>query len=356
MNSRQRILAALHRKPVDRLPVDLWVTPEVRAELLRHTGADDELEMFHRLGVDKIVWAGPAYEPVVDQDGAQRSTWGAPMKRVRSGLAEYNETSAAPLADYEDSDALDDYPYWPDPDRYDYAGAVNNARAAQEKDFAVIGPWVSFFEIYCQMRGMENALMDVVAEPDFLNAALDRIEAIQTAMLRRYLREAGEALNLVFISDDMGTQESQLISLDAFREHLQPRIRRWCELVHAHGKLAFFHTDGAARNFIPLLIDAGVDVLNPIQHNCPGMDRVSLKRDFGAQLIFHGGVENQYALPRGTVDEVRAETRACLEILGAGGGYIPCSCHNVQAGTPIENILAMIETVHAYAPEQPAKI
>ena len=90
-----------------------------------------------------------------------------------------------------------------------------------------------------------------------------------------------------------------------------------------------------------------MDVLNPIQHACPGMDRAELKREFGARVIFHGGVDNQFVLPRGTPDEVRAEVEECLRTLGAGReGFICCSCHNTQAGTPVENILAMVETVH----------
>jgi uroporphyrinogen decarboxylase len=231
---------------------------------------------------------------------------------------------------------------------FNYAAAKAAARLARAFDFATIGPWISHFEIYCHMRGMENALMDVIAEPEFLNAALDRIDAIQTAMLDRFLRELPGLIDLVFISDDMGTQESQLISTSAWREHLQPRLKRWCDLIHSHGKKVLFHTDGAARDFFPHLIASGVDVLNPIQHICPGMERSALKRDFGDKVVFHGGIENQHVLPHGTTDDVRREVITCLETLGAGGGYIPSSCHNIQAGTPPENVIAMIETVQRW--------
>jgi uroporphyrinogen decarboxylase len=198
------------------------------------------------------------------------------------------------------------------------------------------------------MRGMENALMDVIAEPEFLNATLDRIDSIQGEMLDRFLGELGDLIDIVFISDDMGTQESQLISIPAWSEHLKPRLARWCELIHSHGKKVLFHTDGACREFVPHLIECGVDILNPIQHICPGMDRASLNRDFGKDVIFHGGVENQHILPHGSPEDVRSEVITCLETLGAGGGYIPCSCHNIQAGTPPENVIAMIETVRRW--------
>jgi uroporphyrinogen decarboxylase len=94
---------------------------------------------------------------------------------------------------------------------------------------------------------------------------------------------------------------------------------------------------------IPELIECGIDILNPIQHVCPGMDRSKLKEAFGDKLIFHGGVENQKILPMGTPKEVAEETRECIRTLGKDGGYICCSCHNIQAGTPLENILSMIE-------------
>src|SRR5690606_36011165 len=157
--------------------------------------------------------------------------------------------------------------------KFNYAAAKAQAERARTFDFATIGPWVSFFEIYCHMRGMENAFMDVASEPEFLEAGLDRIEAIQTEMLERYFDEMGDLLDIVFISDDLGTQESQLISVPAWQTHLQPRMKRWCDLIHRHGKKVLFHTDGSSRAFIPHLIDGGIDILNPIQHVCPGMER-----------------------------------------------------------------------------------
>jgi uroporphyrinogen decarboxylase len=195
---------------------------------------------------------------------------------------------------------------------------------------------------------MENALVDLITDPDFLSAALDRIDAIQTDMLERFLQTLGDLIDIVFVSDDMGSQIGPLISPDDFALHFKPRLAKWCELVHRHGKKVLFHTDGSSREFLPHLIDSGVDILNPIQHVCPGMEREPLNRDFGEQIIFHGGVENQQVLPLGSVEDVRREVLTCLETLGRGGGYIPCSCHNIQAGTPVENVLALIDTVRNY--------
>ncbi len=351
MTSHERILKTLNREPVDRVPIDIWHTSEVLESLKEYAGESDELELYRKLGIDKIVWILPRYlggEPSDPNAVEGRDTWGVPTRKVRSGLATYHEFGKGPLSDYEEPEELDDYELWPDPDKFDYAAAKKDAERARQFNFQTLGPWMSHFEIYCHMRGMENALMDTIAEPEFLDAALDRIESIQTEILGRYFSEFGDQLDLVFLADDIGTQESQLISIEAYERYIKPRLKRWCDLSHAHGKKVLFHSDGAARNFVPHLIEAGIDILNPIQHVCPGMERVGLNRDFGDQVIFHGGIENQNVLPRGTVDDVRKETLTCLETLGANGGYIPCSCHNIQAGTPVENIITMIETVKNY--------
>ena len=349
MTSLERVTAVLRREPVDRIPVDLWLTPEVLASLKKHTGESDELQMYRNLGVDKIVWIFPGYgQDAYDPNaGGGLDPWGVPTRMVQAGLATYQEYGTGPLADVMEIAELDAYPMWPVPEKFNFAAARRAAERARSFDFATIGPWISHFEIYCHLRGMENALMDVIAEPELLNATLDRIESIQTRMLELFFAQVGDLIDCVFLSDDMGTQDSQLISVAAWQEFFQPRVQRWTDLIHAHGKKVFYHTDGAARDFVPHLIASGVDVLNPIQHVCPGMERAGLKRDFGSQVVFHGGVENQRVLPFGAPDDVRAEVRACLETLGDGGGYIPCSCHNIQAGTPPENVLALIDAVHS---------
>jgi len=356
MHPKERILAVLERRPVDRLPIDLWHTPEIAEMLRKHCGVADDFAMWHALGLDKIVWDFMDYKTEVGEragaqsgagaeSGGNRTMWGVPLKGVQAGLAHYAEFGEAPLLGCDTPESLDAYPWWPKVERFDYAGALALAKKAS-LHYAVIGPWVSFFEIYCQMRGLEQAMLDIAENPELVDAILDRIEAIQTEMMKRFFTQAATYLNLVFISDDVGGQTGLLISPAAWQRHLQPRMRRWCDLIHAHRLKVFFHTDGAARPLIGPILDCGVDVLNPIQHACPGMDMAELKKEFGHRVIFHGGVDNQSVLPRGTPDDVRRETRDCLAKLGAGKqGFICCSCHNTQPGTPVENILAMIETV-----------
>lgn len=354
MNPKERIQSILNRKPVDRIPIDIWHTPEIFQELQQHTGKEAPLDVYSALGLDKLANVSVPY---LGKDGAKagsqvgagveglRTMWGAKLVEQQAGEALYHEVGEPPLLGYDTVESLDTYPWWPDPERMDYDAAAENAKNLS-KEFATLGPWVSFFEIYCQMRGIEQALMDVMLDPPYVQAVLDRIEEIQTRILENHLARTADDMDCIFVSDDMGSQNGLLISLESWDQFFKDRMKRWCDLIHKHDCKVFYHSDGAMADLLPRLIDAGIDVLNPIQHVCAGMDMEKLKTEYGKDLVFHGGVDNQRVLPFGTADEVREETQACLDTLGKdGGGFICCSCHNIQPGTPVENILTMIETV-----------
>lgn len=355
MTSKERIASILNRKPVDRMPVDIWHTSEVEQALIDYTGASDDFDMWKKLGLDKIVWTFMDYktetgESTGSQVGARavgtRTMWGVPLREITTGEAHYQEFATPPMEGYSTPSDVEKYPYWPDPNKFDYEAAISLAKKASE-DFAVIGPWVSFFEIYCQLRGIEQALLDVLMYPELVQATLDYVEDIQTQMMKKFLDVASPYVDLVFVSDDIGGQSNLLISPESWQTLLQARMERWCDLIHSYGLKVFYHTDGAAEELIDPLIDCGIDVLNPIQHVCPGMETDRLKKKYGDRIIFHGGIDNQQVLPFGSTDDVRKETLDCLSTLGNGRqGYICASCHNVQAGTPVNNILTMIETVH----------
>jgi uroporphyrinogen decarboxylase len=353
MNARERVLAALNREPTDRIPVDIWHTPEVFSALANHFGVQDELELYQVMGLDKIVWSEIAYLTTTDQGeqtrtgsthfAGQHTMWGVPLRTVNTGVAVYGEFGEPPLRGYDTPESVEGYPFWPDADRFDYDGLTQKLKRASEH-FVTNAPWVSLFEIYCQMRGMEQAMLDLITAPALVDAILTQIEARQTEMMKRLFGQAAEHIDLTFISDDMGGQNGPLISLDTWDRFFKDRMKRWCDLIHSYGIKVFYHSDGSCFDLIPRLIEAGIDVLNPIQHVCPGMEMKRLRDSFGGRLVFHGGIDNQHVLPMGTPDEVRIETRNCLQTLGRDGtGYVCCSCHNIQAGTPIENILAMVE-------------
>ena len=151
-----------------------------------------------------------------------------------------------------------------------------------------------------------------------------------------------------YVAEDLGTQNSLLISPRLFRRFLKPRMARMIELVHSYGMKVFHHDDGAMRPLLPELIEMGIDLLNPVQWRCRGMERESLARDFGSRIVFHGGMDNQRTLPFCSAGAVRQEVRDNLQIFRRAKGYIVAPCHNLQANTPTENVLAISEAVREY--------
>jgi uroporphyrinogen decarboxylase len=156
-------------------------------------------------------------------------------------------------------------------------------------------------------------------------------------------------LDTTQVTDDYGMQTGPLMSLEVFRAFYKPHLERFCDLAHQFNLKVFHHDDGAIRTFLPDLVEIGIDILNPIQWRCRGMDRLELKRTFGKRLCFHGGMDNQQTLPFGSAQDVRKEVRENIDILADDAtGYVLAPCHNLQAITPMENILAMYDEAYQY--------
>lgn len=345
MTPRERIRAVLDGKRPDRVPFDIWYTAEVRDALMGHFHVADEMRLWHLLDLDKIVMIDAPYldigQPMTDGSGRPlaRNEWGSGIRTVDHGSGGfYEEVVFFPLADATQVDEVRSYP-WPDPDRFDYA-------ALSEK-CTYYGRWtrmlifISLFEIYCKLRPMDQSLMDLYVEEELADAIIARIRSIQSEYIEKAFEACGDAIDLVYLSDDMGMQDRQLIGEDVWEARFAEPYRRLIEQVHFHGAKVFYHSDGAAFPIIKRMVDLGVDVINPIQHTCPGMEPDHLLDAFGGAVAFHGAVENQHILPFGTPEEVVREVGENIASLGTYGRYICAPCHNLQPGTPIENILAL---------------
>jgi uroporphyrinogen decarboxylase len=200
------------------------------------------------------------------------------------------------------------------------------------------------FLIYKELRGQEQALVDLIENPEIVHYCLDKLFDLAYEDSVRIAEQIPGLVMLNYVAEDMGGQTDLMLSVAHIREFLLPGMKRMIDLAHRQGIYVFHHNDGNCRRIIPDMIELGIDLLNPIQWRCPGMEREGLKKDFGGRIVLHGGVDNQYTLPFGTVEEVRREVLDNLRILGEGGGYILAPCHNIQANTPPENVVAMYET------------
>jgi uroporphyrinogen decarboxylase len=233
---------------------------------------------------------------------------------------------------------------WPNPDWWDCSAIPADLGGLEM--YPVQGGGSEPFLIYKDLRGQEQAFIDLVENPEIVRYCLDKLFGLAYEETRRIFEAVPGRVLFTYVAEDMGAQNDLMVSAGHIREFLLPWMKRIIDLSHEGGAYVFHHNDGAIRRIVPDMIAAGIDLLNPIQWRCAGMEREGLKKDFGAKVVFHGGMDNQQTLPFGSVDDVRREVLANLRILGAGGGYILAPCHNIQALTPPENIVAMYETCY----------
>jgi uroporphyrinogen decarboxylase len=343
MTPRERWLAVLQRRTPDRVPMDYWTTTEARDKVMRHLGVSDERALLTRLHIDRPFSVTPRYVgPPIPADG---DVYGIRYRDMDYGTGAYREVISHPLAAYESVAEIEAHYRWPSPDWWDYTDLPQQIRGWEE--YPLRGGGSEPFLTYKSLRGQEQAFMDLALNPEIVHYCLDKLFALAYESSRRIYETLPGQVMISYVAEDMGSQTSLLFSPAQIREFLLPRMKRIMDLAHSAGAYVFHHSDGAVRRILPDMIALGIDVLNPIQWRCQGMEREGLKRDFGDKLIFHGGVDNQYTLAFGTVEEVRQEVRDDLRILGDGGGYILAPCHNIQAVSPAENIVAMYETGYA---------
>lgn len=369
MTPRERILATINHEPVDRLPTDIWATQEVWDALYQHLGVSDMLAVFELLQIDGIVgisppYIGPELKPDGDETGAEENlavrggSTGGPTAKVgddyyvnewgmgftlqpyQTGV--YHEQVHFPLAKAETIEDLEAYP-WPSPDWYDYDALPE--LAANYPDRAIMVGYAAIFYYHNLLRGLELSLMDPILKPEFSHYLIDRIMAFFNEYHRRCFDAAGHLIDTTQVTDDYGSQNGLLISPKMFDTFYRPSVQSAIDLAKSYDITVFHHDDGDLRPLLPRLTSMGIDILNPIQWRCGDWDLDWLKSEYGAQLTFHGGVDNQHTLPFGSVDDVVEEVRWLKRTLGKDGtGFIIAPCHNIQANTPVENIIALYET------------
>ena len=347
---RQRVLDALSHRQPSRVPFS-WgfcCTPEMSRVLEDYLGTRGVDWIALRDAVDDVTSVNAAYIGPPRADGnTSTGIWGAKCKTVNYGGGHYQEFTDFPLAAIQDPAALAGYP-WPSPDWYDYDSlrtSANEQNPGQHRASKIHGGNV--FEIYCWMTGLEQALMNLVINPDLVRAALGYITDFFEQRLRRSLEVAGDMVDIVFLADDLGGQHGLLMSGQIYRRILQPFHRRLTQCAHQTAPHAhcMFHSDGAVFDVLQDLVDAGITVLEAVQIDVKGMDPQRLKETFGNRLSFHGAISVQQLLPYSDADTVTSECRRLIDVLGRGGGYIAAPSHAIQVGTPPQNVLAMLRAV-----------
>ncbi len=338
MTAKERVHAALRREPVDRIPIFMWYHP-VTARRLEGDLEIPRGRLPEVLSDDvRQAWVGNnhAMEGITHEREGESHTdcWGIEWVKV----GPFNQIRRSPL-EVADEASLRGY-------EHPYACVAELLSAMEPlspltRDYFIgcdISPCL--FEMVCRVRGMEQAILDLAARRDLAATMLSETAAFQ----RHLATEACSrfALDWLWTGDDVAGQQAMLMHPRVWREMVRPHLESIVQIGKRNGLWVAYHCCGALLPIIPDLVEIGVDVLNPIQSNCPGMDAARLKAEFGAHLSFMGGVDTQHLLPHASASDVFRETRRLIELMTCdGGGYILAASHTVPPETPRENIFAL---------------
>jgi len=382
MDSRERMRLALNHKESDRVPIDFAGTgvtsicyrayDDLRSHLHfapRGYRPEDlgggawggvvtpHVDVYDRLRSDvmMVCMSDPdswklriRYE---DEFDTYVDEWGTTLMRAKGG--HYFDYRLFPVKEGT-VEAVKAWKHWPDPSdpgrwrgfRERCLAARNTGRAVTA--FSVFGGGI--FEQPARIMPMEEYYAGIASDHAFSDLILGRMFDIYCEATVRMLEEVGDILDVWVYWDDMSGQDGPLVSPEWVRRHLMPLHRRLFDKVKSMSKAKiFFHCCGAARPWIPYLIDVGVDILNPVQTSATGMDPAALKRDFGKEIVFWGGGCNpQGTLAFGTPHQVADEVRRNINALAPGGGFVLANVHNIQNAVPPANICSMFDTCYDY--------
>jgi uroporphyrinogen decarboxylase len=373
MTPRENFVAAMERKNPEWVPLDMGkhigsihkthypdlvpLLPDVDLkngdlilDRMAQTIVPDEA-LLEKFGVD-FRWLVPNWVQVSERQDVDGyvDMWGVPYKGAGG---DHYAVDGAPLKDADDIADIENH-CWPDPnDPAQFAGLRERARELFENTGYVIGadsikagPLMSCLQI----RGYEQFFIDMVINPEFSDALMNKVTDLLNQMWSRFMAEAGEFVQIAYVTDDLGTQTSLLLSPKLYRKRVKPFHQRLHRHIKSLAKVKLMmHTDGAVLPLIEDLIETGVDILNPVQTSTASMDdTAALKEKFGDRLAFHGAMDVQQMMPNATIDELKWEIARRMKDLGHDGGYIIAPCHNIGHDIPPKTTVAFFELVREF--------
>ncbi len=382
MTSNERVKMALNHKQPDKIPFDLGssgvttINVNTLKELRSYFGlsnegiiatdtinqtstlSDDLIEIMNIdvKGVDPLpLKEGNLYKDVWEEGRAKflRDEFGITWRMPEAG--HYYDLFEHPLAEAEEIEDINNFA-WPNGGVLErFTGMkekIEHIVDVEKKAFMLGRMSAGMWENAMWMTGYEKFFCDMLTNEALTQAIMEKFVQIKIDYWDKALECAGEKAMVCSLADDLGTQSSLLVSLDCYKKLIWPWHKKLIDFIKSKAKTnvhIFFHTDGACKEAIPLLIEAGVDVLNPVQVNCVGMDTKALKKEFGKDICFWGALcDSQDILPFGTPTQVREETKRRIDDLGYDGGWVAAPIHNIQPFVPTDNIIAMWETLMEY--------
>ena len=411
MNSRERIIAAINHNQPDRVPVDLGATPSsgismvAYQNLIKYLGkthlkthvydviqevAQPEMELLDHFGVDvidigrhfntgenywkemEIISGHKAFYPnwlktdqLPDNSNIMYGSGGEIIGRMPVGATFFDQTIFPYLDGYPDN----------------YRNLANDMKRviwggvgftpwdwSEEKDFwkllrektidlkrktdkaLLLGIGCNLFEWGTFIRRMDNFLMDLLADPSGVHAFLDALMESHMKGLEKTIEAVGDVVDIIKFGDDLGTTNGPFMPAEMYQEFFKPRHKMLCDYVKANSPAhTMLHCCGGIYELIPDLIEAGFEILNPVQINAINMEPERLKNEFGRDITFWGGgCDTKSILNSATPQKVKEHVRHNLEVFSEGGGFVFTTVHNIMPDVPPENIVAMFETVSEF--------
>ncbi len=382
LSHRERIEMAFNHEEPDRVPIEFgganntiyikpfyWpISPKYGySALVEYLGLKDLPEppmlptncvallddkILDRFGVDFVTYSmrPPRGRDIMLDDGTVIIAWGIKSKMVGYYWEIFDGPLRNPKITFKEIDNLEH----PDPeDPVILENVRNEVKELRNKtDRAIIAiPTMAenIFHQYSYIRGFSQMLIDMKKNPEIFRYLADTILEVHGSIVEAFFSECGDYIDFALLGDDMGTQQAPYVSPEEYKEYMKPYHKGLIDRVKSvTGARIYFHSCGAIFPIIEHFIDIGVDVINPIQPLAKGMDAESLKKAYGDRITFCGGIDDQHLLPNGTPEEVKAEVKRVIEILGKNGGYILAPSHNLQGDVPPQNIVAMYDAALEY--------
>jgi len=360
MNNRERFEYTLNFKEPDRVPIDYLAHPQVSQKLKDHFKIDTEADLLEALGCDfyylscrdisqnescAAVYKGPKLE-ITKQE--RICPFGIRWQReVFDAKFAVDVAIRPPLENAQaEQDILKHA--WPKADWFDFEPF--HAECEKNKERIIVGGfWAGILGDCYRMLGFENFLLNISLKPRMVKTLINRMTDFYLELNAKVFDELKGKIDIWFFGNDFGTQNGLLFSLDMFREFFLPDICRLTALAQSYGINIMMHSCGAIKEIIPLLIDAGVQILDPVQVTASGMDPVQLKKEFGGRIVFHGAIDTQQILPHSSPDEVYNHCQNTIAILSREGGYIFAPSQILSEDIPLENIITMYDTARSFS-------
>ncbi len=370
MTSRERVQLVLQHKEADRVPLDLWgsasrldaefylkltkyfgykklggrIRPGTTTEYVDYRVSDKVGSDFRHINIGKP----EEFKSYVDKNENIIDEWGVGRKLV----GKYPSITFSPLADA-DVTALENH-NWPTPEDYGRIKGIGKQASDWFKNtpYAISTTAATsglFFDIACFLRGTENFLVDMYLNPLFTEKLIEKISEIIIRINLYYLKPISKYIEWIEFTSDHGMQTGPFFSRKLFKKYFKKHFIKLFTSIKKEtpNVKVFLHTCGSVKELIPEFIDMGLDILNPIQPLAVDMDSFELKKEFGKDLVFHGGIDIQEAMI-GTIEDVRKEVKKRMEALAPNGGYICSPTNHIQPDVPIENFLALYKFAKEY--------